>query len=48
MKVPAVNRRHTTILAEVFAGTRLPLGLEDGRSARNVHDAVSNRWVRLS
>ena len=46
MKVPAVNDRLTTILREGAAGTCLPLDLEDGRSARNVRDAVTIRTLR--
>jgi len=46
MKVPAVNRRLTTILSEGAAGTCLPRDLEDGRSARNFRDAMSIRALR--
>lgn len=46
MKVPAVHKRLTLILQEGAAATCLPLDLEDGRSARNVRDAMSIRALR--
>jgi predicted nucleic acid-binding protein len=46
MNVPAVNKRLTTILREGAAGTCLPLDLEDGRSARDLRDAITIRALR--
>ncbi len=46
MAVPTVNKRIAAILVEGAAGTCLPLDLEDGRSARNLHDAMRIRALR--
>lgn len=46
MRVPAVEKRLLAILTEGAAATCLPLDLEDGRSARNIHDAMTIRARR--
>jgi predicted nucleic acid-binding protein len=46
MHVPVVHKRLTTILSEGAAATCLPLDLEDGRSAKNLRDAMSIRALR--
>jgi predicted nucleic acid-binding protein len=46
MKLPAVNKRLTTILADGAAATCLPLDLEDGRSARTFKDGMAIRALR--
>ena len=46
MQAPAVHKRLSTILSEGAAGTCLPLDLADGRSAKNIRDALSIRALR--
>jgi predicted nucleic acid-binding protein len=46
MRQPAVNKRLNTILTEGAVATCLPLDLEDGRSARNLRDAMTIRALR--
>jgi predicted nucleic acid-binding protein len=46
MRAPIVKKRLTAILQAAAAATCLPLDLEDGRSARNLRDAMTIRARR--
>ncbi|MER7419651.1 VapC toxin family PIN domain ribonuclease [Micromonospora peucetia] len=46
MRLPAVEKRLSAILAEGLAASCLPLDLEDGRSARDFRDAMTIRARR--